>query len=81
MMKNIPGPRAPPLRSLPNRKMTTRSYSCTTLMQKNSDRGKVAMTRSSEKAVRKMAQMFVGSPEVAASFQTSSVGDKQRLVI
>lgn len=36
-------------------------------MQKNSDSGNVAITSSSEKAVRKMAHMFVGSPEVAVS--------------
>lgn len=76
MMKNIPGPRAPPLSSRPKRKMTTRSYSCTTLIQKNSESGNVASTSSSEKAVRKMAHMLVGSPEVAVF--VSSVGAGKR---
>lgn len=34
-------------------------------MQKNSESGKVARTRSRENAVRNMAQTFVGSPDVA----------------
>lgn len=65
MMKKIPGPLAPPLSKRPSLKMTTRSYSCTTLMQKKSDSGKVKRTSSKEKAVRNMAQMFLGSPVVA----------------
>lgn len=67
IIKNIPGPRAPPLSSLPSLNITTLSYSCTTLMQKNSDNGKVANTKRSENAVRNMAQTFVGSPDVAVS--------------
>lgn len=61
----MPGPRAPPLSNLPRRNITTLSYSCTTLMQKNSENGKVAKTKSSENAVRNIAQIFVGSPDVA----------------
>lgn len=64
-MKNIPGPLAPPLRSRPSLKMTTRSYSCTTLMQKKKDIGRVNSTSMSEKAVRRMAHTLVGSPLVA----------------
>lgn len=73
-MKKIPGPLAPPLRSRPSLKITTLSYSCTTLMQKKSDRGKVKRTRMSESAVRKMAHTFVGSPLVAARVQ----GERRR---
>ena len=74
IMKKMPGPLAPPLSRRPRRKMTTRSYSCTTLMQKNRESGKVAITKSNEKAVRKMAHTFVGSPEVAAV----GVGERER---
>jgi len=59
IMKNIPGPLAPPFNRRPNRNMTTRSYSWTTLIQRNNDTGRVATTRATDRQVRKMAQRFV----------------------
>lgn len=65
MMKNIPGPRAPPFNRRPNLNITTRSYSCTTLMQKNSDNGKVATNSKIDKLVKKNAQISNDWSEVA----------------
>ena len=56
-MKKMPGPRAPPLSSRPSRKMTTRSYSCTTLTAKQSDTGSVMKIRMMEQKVMRYAQM------------------------
>ena len=57
MMKNTPGPRAPPVRRRPSLKMTALSYSWTTLTTKMRLRGKVATISIKEKMVRAMAQM------------------------
>ena len=41
MIKNIPGPFAPPRTKRPKRNITARSYSCTTFIQKNNENGNV----------------------------------------
>ena len=56
-MKKMPGPRAPPVSRRPSRKMTTRSYSCTTLTAKQSDTGSVMKIRMMEQKVMRYAQM------------------------
>ena len=48
MMKKTPGPRTPPLRILPSLNMTVLSYSCTTLITRHSEKGRVTMTRTRE---------------------------------
>merc|ERR550532_1885426 len=51
MIKKTPGPRAPPVRSRPRRKMTARSYSCTTLMTTMRLRGREAIISKREPMV------------------------------
>ena len=51
--KNTPGPRAPPERRRPNRKITTLSYSWTTLTAKHKEKGMVTNTsRMDRKVIR-----------------------------
>ena len=51
MMKNTPGPLAPPDRSLPSLKMTARSYSWTTLIVYRREKGSVATIRMKDTMV------------------------------
>ena len=46
--RTLPGPFAPPGRSLPRRKMTALSYSCTTFSNTQREKGRVIMTISQE---------------------------------
>lgn len=52
MMKNRPGPRAPPLRILPSRKITARSYSCTIFIHIRSEIGAVMTMKNIDTTVR-----------------------------
>ena len=52
MMKNTPGPLAPPDRSLPSLKMTALSYSWTTFTMKNRENGMVEMMTRTDTTVR-----------------------------
>ena len=61
MMKKTPGPRAPPVRILPSRKMTVFSYSWTTLMTRQREKGRVTMTRMMEQMIRSWAQILGAS--------------------
>lgn len=56
MMKNIPGPLAPPVTKRPSLKITARSYSCTTLIQKNKLNGIVTTISAIERKVNDIAQ-------------------------
>ena len=56
MMKNIPGPFAPPFLSRPSRKITDRSYSATTLMQVHNEKGSVMNRRRPARQVKMKAQ-------------------------
>ena len=53
MMKNTPGPLAPPDRSLPSLKMTALSYSWTTLTAKMREKGSVVMISTTENTLRR----------------------------
>ena len=53
MMKNTPGPEAPPDSSRPSLKMTARSYSWTTFTVKRRESGKVTMMSKTEAMVRR----------------------------
>lgn len=52
-MKNIPGPLEPPRTNRPNLNITARSYSCTTLTQKKSEKGKKTTMTTTEMTVNK----------------------------
>ena len=54
--KKTPGPLAPPERSRPSRNMTALSYSWTTLITRQREKGRVAMTRRREQRTRRLAQ-------------------------
>ena len=56
MTKKMPGPLAPPGLSLPNLKMTALSYSCTTLIQRQREIGRVASTSSRDNRASSSAQ-------------------------
>ena len=63
----LPGPRAPPVRSLPSRNMTALSYSWTTLMLQMRERGRVMRMRRREQKVRRTAQRSGPSLQTTAS--------------
>ena len=52
----MPGPLAPPDLSLPSLKITALSYSCTTLMQRQSEMGRVIITTSMDNKERSREQ-------------------------
>ena len=83
-MKNTPGPRAPPERRRPSRKITVRSYSLktkiferskivtrqtwTTLITMRREKGRVTTMRIKEKSVRRWAQMPGASSHTYTEF-------------
>jgi len=75
-MKKMPGPRAPPLSKRPSLKMTTRSYSCTTLTAKQREKGSVTSTRIMEKKVSKCAHKPGPSSQAACGKER---GKKKRI--
>ena len=56
MIKKIPGPFAPPGLSLPSLKITALSYSCTTLIQRKREAGRVTITSNMDNRASSEAQ-------------------------
>ena len=92
MIKKRPGPTAPPFiwcniknnkngweitfLTLPRRKITARSYSWITLMQKNMETGKVHTKRMTEMMVRKMVVQLIQisvSPTASSDFLSDTM--------
>ena len=57
MMKKTPGPRAPPRRILPSRNITVFSYSWTTFMTRQREKGRVTAIRITEEKISNLAQI------------------------
>ena len=68
MIKKIPGPFAPPGLSLPSLKITALSYSCTTLIQRKREAGRVTITSSMDNRASSRAQ--TPGPAGAAEIKT-----------
>ena len=75
IMKNTPGPRAPPDRRRPSRKITALSYSWITLIQKNIEMGKVHTMRRMEMMVKKteVQLLHMSVSPVASSFLSDTI--------